>query len=250
MILRKGMWIAAGALATLVVAGIAVYSLSNRSGAPQPPAATTPPAETAAPEATAATGAPETPAAATATPPAGTEPDALALYSDDKILGSAEAPITVIEYASLTCPHCASFDTDTFPKVKENYIDKGLVRFVYRDFPLDGAALRAALLARCVPDERYFNMLQVLFRSQAEWGGSPDPIKALGQIGRTAGLSQEKVDACLGNQAELDKILLRRQEAESKYQVDSTPTFVINGEKHAGALPYEEFDTILKGKLP
>jgi protein-disulfide isomerase len=250
--LRKQVWIAGGGLAVLVAAGVAAFAVSERSEAP-PPAAGIPAATAAADSpASAAAGGAGAPAASTQTQLAQADPEAPALYPDDKVLGSVEAPVTVIEYASLTCPHCAHFDADTFPRIKENYIDTGLVRFVYRDFPLDGAALHAALLAHCVPQERYFNMLEVLFRSQAEWASSDEEatIKALSRIGRTAGLNQEKLDACFGNQAETERILLRMQEAESRYQVRSTPSFIINGQKVTGSLPYDEFDEILKGALP
>jgi protein-disulfide isomerase len=247
--LRRQVVVAGIGLAVLIAAGAGVYAWSvSREPAPPVPATTT----TQAAESTAAE---STPAPAGTTEPSGaqtaqTEADGAALYPDDKILGSADAPVTMIEYASLTCPHCAHFHDETLPQIKANYIDKGLVRLVYRDFPLDGPALKAALLAHCVADERYFAMLDVLFRSQRDWGASADPTKALAQIGRTAGLAQEKIDACLADQAETDKIILRAQEAQASYEVQSTPSFIINGEKVAGSLPYEQFDTILKGKLP
>lgn len=248
MALQRRAVLAGIGLAVLIAAAAGVYAWSV-SREPPPPAAaetTTQTAETTAEPAPA----PSATAGPSAAQTAQTEPGGAALYPDDKILGSADAPITMIEYASLTCPHCAHFHEETLPQIKANYIDKGLVRLVYRDFPLDGAALKAALLAHCVADERYFAMLDVLFRSQNEWGASADPVKALSQIGRTAGLAQERIDACLSDQAETDKIILRAQEAQTKYQVQSTPSFIINGEKTAGSLPYEQFDTILKGKLP
>ncbi|MGE3304184.1 MAG: DsbA family protein [Hyphomonadaceae bacterium] len=169
---------------------------------------------------------------------------------DDRILGSADAPITIIEYASLTCPHCAAFATQTLPQVKSAYIDQGLARLVYRDFPLDRVALKGSLLARCVPNERYFAMIDVLFHSQGEWARADDPVAALAQIGRTAGLDQATIDKCLNDEAETDKIIAEIQAAQDEFQIDSTPTLIINGVKHPGALSFEQLETIFKDLLP
>lgn len=179
--------------------------------------------------------------------PAADQPE---IRPDDRILGNADAPVTIIEYASLTCPHCAAFATQTLPQVKTTYIDQGLARLVFRDFPLDRVALKASLLARCVPDDRYFAMLDVLFRSQNDWAGSTDPLTALAQIGRTAGLDQAKVDACLNDQAETDKIVAGIQAAQDEFKISSTPTLIINGVTHAGALSFEQMEAILKDLLP
>lgn len=173
-----------------------------------------------------------------------------ALYDDDRALGSAEAPVTIIEYASLTCPHCATFHRETLPALKTQYIDQGLVRLVYRDFPLNKPALQASLLALCVAPERYFSMIEVLYRSLDEWTAVPDPAVALGQIGRTAGLDQGAIDSCLADESETDRIIARAQEARDRYGVDSTPTFLVNGAKHSGTLSIQQFDTILKAHLP
>ncbi len=172
------------------------------------------------------------------------------IHPDDRILGSADAPITIIEYASLTCPHCAAFHQESLPQVKAGYIDEGLVRLVFRDFPLDRVALKASLLARCMPQERYFAMLDVLFRSQGEWARAADPVAALAQIGRTAGLDQTTVDGCLNDEAETDKIIAGIQTAQDEFQVDSTPTLIINGVKHPGGLSFEQLETIFKDLLP
>ena len=172
------------------------------------------------------------------------------IHADDKILGSPEAPVTVIEYASLTCPHCAAFHNISLPRIKSELIDKGLVRLVYRDFPLDQVALRAALLARCAPDERYFNLLDVLFRTQSDWAESTDPAGALAQIGRTAGMSQVTIDGCMADEARVDRIAAGYQEAQTGFDVRSTPTFIINGEKHQGVLAFEDVEKIVKGLAP
>jgi protein-disulfide isomerase len=172
------------------------------------------------------------------------------IQPDDRIMGSADAPVTIIEYASLTCPHCAAFHTKTLPEVKSTYIDEGLARLVFRDFPLDRVALKASLLARCVPDERYFAMLGVLFSTQDDWARAADPQAALTQIGRTAGLDQATIDACLSNEAETDEIIAGIQAAQDEFKINSTPTLVINGTVHPGALTFEQMEEILKDLLP
>ncbi|MEX0697470.1 MAG: DsbA family protein [Dongiaceae bacterium] len=190
------------------------------------------------------------PAVETSPPAAPTQAGLPEIHADDKILGSPEAPVTMIEYASLTCPHCASFHMISLPRIKSEFIDKGLVRLVYRDFPLDQVALRAALLARCAPDERYFSLLDVLFRTQSDWAESTDPAGALAQIGRTAGMSQATIDGCMTDQARVDRIAVGYQEAQAGFDVRSTPTFIINGEKHSGALAFEDVEKIVKGLAP
>ena len=172
------------------------------------------------------------------------------LYDDDMILGKPDAPVTIIEYASLTCPHCAHFAATTFPKIKKELIDTGKVRWVYRDFPLDRLALRAALLAHCMPKEQYFATIDVLFGSQNEWAGAPDPNAALGQIGRTAGLDQPTIEKCLGDKAGVDKIVARLQEGEQRYTLKSTPTFIINGKSESGDMDYDTFYNLIKDLLP
>jgi protein-disulfide isomerase len=172
------------------------------------------------------------------------------LYDDDMILGKADAPVTIIEYASLTCSHCAHFAANTFPKVKAELIDTGKVRWVFRDFPLDRLALRGALLAHCMPKEQYFATLEVLFASQNEWAAAADPNAALGQIGRTAGLDQPTIEKCLSDKAAIDKIVARIQEGEQRYNLKSTPTFIINGKAESGDMDYDTFFNLVKDLLP
>jgi protein-disulfide isomerase len=168
------------------------------------------------------------------------------LTSSDHVLGKADAPVTIFEYASLTCPHCAAFDQETLPIVEKNWIDTGKAKLVFRDFPLDGVALRAAMVARCAPPERYFGFIDALFKTQDSWGLSKDLSAALGRIAKLGGMSQEKVDACLKDQSLADKIVAERAAAEQQYGVDSTPTFFINGTKLVGDQPYSEFEKALK----
>ncbi len=161
----------------------------------------------------------------------------------DRVLGDPNAPVTILDYSSMTCPHCATFHTETLPKIKEAYIDTGKAKLVFRDFPFDQAALRASMLARCAPAERYFPLLDVLFKSQAQWSRAADPAKALSQYGKLAGMSQAAIDACFADQALADGILKGRLAGQSEHKVESTPTFILNdgAERISGAQPFEVF---------
>lgn len=165
---------------------------------------------------------------------------------DERIMGQADAPITIIEYASLTCPHCARFHDETLPQIKKDWIETGRARLVYRDFPLDGLALRAAALAECLEGDQYFGFLDALFRGQQRWARAQDPMGALAQLARLAGLDQQTFDACVSDNAKLDTILRERQEGESAFGVNSTPTFIVNGRKVEGALAPKQFEKTLE----
>jgi protein-disulfide isomerase len=169
---------------------------------------------------------------------------------DDRILGKADAPITIFEFASLTCPHCADFDKETMPKVKEEWIDTGKARLVFRDFPFDKAALRAAMLARCAPADRYFGFLDVLFSNQRSWALAKDTDQALERIGRLGGISADQFQSCMQDEKLTDRIVAMRVQAEKEYGVDSTPTFFVNGTKVLGAQPYDEFVKALTAAAP
>jgi protein-disulfide isomerase len=180
----------------------------------------------------------------------GTDPDGSRanepeVFPDEHILGSPDAPITIIEYSSLTCPHCASFHETTLPKLKETWIANGKAKLVYRHFPLDRLALGAALVANCLDGDRYFNFIEVLFRRQDRWAGAEDPVAELGQLATMAGIDREKFDVCLKDEAELNRILERRQKGEAEFGISSTPTFIINGRKVQGAVSFEEFNKLL-----
>lgn len=172
------------------------------------------------------------------------------VVAQDKILGSPEAPVTIIEYASLTCPHCARFHTETLPKLKTDWIDTGKARLVFRDFPLDGAALGAAALAHCAPPDRYFAMLELLFERQSEWAVEGEWRERVTQLAGVAGMDKASVDACLDDQARKDAIVQRAEEAQAKHAVESTPSFVINGRKLSGALPIERFAEVIEDVQP
>ena len=168
----------------------------------------------------------------------------------DMALGKPDAPVTVIEYASMTCPHCARFHAETLKAFKEKYVDTGKVRLIFREFPFDGLALRASMLARCAGAERYFPMLDVLFQQQNQWTRAKDPMAALGQIGRLAGVSPQKFEACMQSEELQNAVVQNRLEGQEKHKVESTPTFVVDGEKHSGALTLAQLDEILAKKLP
>ena len=176
----------------------------------------------------------------------------------DMILGDAKAPVTIIEYASMTCPHCAHFEETTFPELKKRYIDTGKVRYIAREFPLDTLAAAASMLARCAstadgptPDpKKYFAMVETLFRQQATWAVEK-PLPPLLAIAKQAGFTEKTFDACLADQKLLDGIDKVRQRAVDKFKVQSTPSFFINGTLTAGALSIDEMskliDPLLKG---
>lgn len=152
----------------------------------------------------------------------------------DMVLGKAEAPITIVEYASLTCPHCAAFHADVLPTLKTEYLDTGKAKLIFRDFPLDQLAFAGAVLARCGGPEKYYTFLSVLFAQQRQWAASSDPKAALTQIGRLGGISSEQFEKCLQDKALGDYILNSRLEGNQKHGVNSTPTLIINGKAEAG----------------
>jgi len=170
--------------------------------------------------------------------------------SPDRVLGKAEAPVTIIEYASLTCPHCAAFEAETLPKIRAEWIDTGKAKLIFRDFPFDNSAFQAAVLARCADPDKFYGFIDVLFKSQANWGHSKDPGASLIQIGKLGGVTEARFKSCQEDKALTDGILNGRLYAEQVLKVDSTPTFFINGKKLAGALPYDKFNEALKGGTP
>lgn len=175
----------------------------------------------------------------------------LVLYPDDMIIGKPDAPLTVIEYASLTCPHCANFHEQHLPVIRAKYIDTGKVRLVYRNFFWDKAALDAATLATCAGPEKYFAFISVLFQQQNTWAKSKDHLLELKKIGKFGGVSESQFDSCLKDSKIIDTLLERRKEGTEKYQVDSTPTFILNGKKlDSHGMTPEEFasfvDPLLK----
>ncbi len=167
------------------------------------------------------------------------------LTPEDRVLGNADAPVTIFEYASLTCPHCAAFDQQTLPKIKEAWIDSGKAKLVFRDFPLDGVALKGAVLAHCAPPERFYGFIDVLFRDQANWAHGGDPDQALERIAKLGGVGGEQYDKCKKDDGLQKQIIAERLAGEKEYGVASTPTFFINGTKIEGNQPYAAFEKAL-----
>jgi protein-disulfide isomerase len=165
------------------------------------------------------------------------------------IHGDKNAKVTVIEYASLTCPHCAAFAQTVWPEVKKNYVDTGKIKFVFRDYPLDGLAMSGALLARCAPDDRGKKMIEMMFKNQLEWVRAPAPIEPLKQYAQLAGMTPADVDACLKNTVMLKTIKDEQEKATSLYKVQSTPTFYVGDEKVDGEMSYAAFAKIIDKQL-
>jgi protein-disulfide isomerase len=176
----------------------------------------------------------------------------------DMAIGDEKAPVTIIEYASMTCPHCAHFAEATYPDLKKRYIDTGKVRFIFREFPLDQLAAAGFMLARCAsqsgvkapgptvaaaggPSEKYFAMVETLFAKQREWVVQK-PLQPLFNIAKQAGFSEQSFNECLKNQQVLDGIEEVRQKAVKTFKVQSTPTFFINGKRVAGAMSIEDLE--------
>jgi protein-disulfide isomerase len=233
----------------LSMAALSATALLAACSDDAPKAASTPeqPATPAAPAT------PATPAApAVAAPAAQGSVDMAKLLQPgvlpEQVLGKADAPVTIVEYASMTCPHCAHFHATTLPEIKTKYIDTGKARLIMREFPFDPRAEAGFMLARC-SNEKYFPMIDVLFKQQNNWARAEDAQAALLQISKLAGFSQESFTACLTNQKLLDDIRAVRTRGADEFKVDSTPTFFVNGDKYAGALTVGELSAIIDSKL-
>ena len=151
----------------------------------------------------------------------------------DIVLGSDKAPVTIIEYASMTCPHCAHFSTDTFPELQKRYIDTGKVRYIFREFPLDPLSAAGFMLARCAGKDKFMPVVETLFAKQPDWMVQK-PIEPLRAIAKQFGFTEQSFDQCLANQHVLDGIQEVRDRAAEKLGVNSTPTFFVNGQKLTG----------------
>ena len=165
----------------------------------------------------------------------------------DETLGKPDAPITIIEYASLTCSHCAEFEDKVWPQLTKDWLDTGKAKLVYRDYVWDPMAEAAAMISHCAGHDRYFPFVKTFFHSQANWLHSAQPLDSLKNIAKLGGMSGDKVDACLQDKTLLNQILARKDEAEKLYSVHSTPTFVINGKVYDSVSPdYQSFVQLLK----
>ena len=218
---RRNLMIGAGAVALAVLGGIA-YFAANRSGDD-----------------------------ADARRPAGPISAAELMAAGplaEQAQGAADAPVTIVEYASATCPHCAHFHLTTFPELKKRYIDTGKVRFVFREFPLDPVATGAFMLARCAGNDRYFALLDLLFHEQRQWAVN-NPLPPLFNVVKQAGFTQESFNACLADRQLRDGVEKTGQRAADRFGVRSTPTFFINGNVVRGSFEVEDLDKVIEPYL-
>ena len=165
----------------------------------------------------------------------------------DLVEGKADAPVTIIEYASMTCPHCANFHKTTYAALKTKYIDTGKVRFIFREFPLDELAVAASMLARCAGKDdgaRAMALIDVLFASQDKWA-TRNPVPQLQQIGKQAGITEKAFDECMKDQKLYDNILAMRERGSKEYKVESTPTLFVNGKMVKGGVSIEELEKLM-----
>lgn len=167
----------------------------------------------------------------------------------DMVLGSETAPVTIIEYASLTCSHCKNFEETTFPELKKRYIDTGKVRYIFREFVLNEVDMLAIALARCVGKDAYFPFVKTLYEKQQQWAVE-NPVAPLLAITKQAGFTEEKFRQCASNQPVIQAIEVQRRRAEDKFGVDSTPTFFVNGEKVTGVISIKDMEELIKPYLP
>ena len=181
--------------------------------------------------------------------PAKEDAAAASFSLEDIIDGKADAPVTIYEYSSFTCPHCANFHQSVYPTLKKKYIDKGKVKVIFRAFPLDPLAAAASMLTRCVDKENYYAFINLLFKQQKSWAYSDSPVDSLRKISLQAGLSSESFDKCLTNQKLLDGILKIKDTAAKVLEINSTPTFDVNGEIIRGGMPLKDFEKLIRDKL-
>ena len=167
----------------------------------------------------------------------------------DRALGDANAPVKIVEYMSMTCPHCAHFHNTTFEEIKKKYIDTGKVYFIIREFPFDPRAAAAFMLARCAPEQQYYPFVSMLFKQQQTWATAQDARAALLQMSKLAGFSQETFEACLTNQKLLDDVNATMQRGATEFGVNSTPTFIINGKRYAGDMSVESMSALVDSLL-
>jgi protein-disulfide isomerase len=162
---------------------------------------------------------------------------------DDLVIGDANAPITMIEYSSLSCPHCARFAKDVMPRIKKDFVDTGKVKFIPRDFPLNKPALQAALFAHCTSPMLFYGISEQLFKTQDQWL-TDNATDALAQIAATAGMDRTKFDACLANKDAEAKIVATSKAGQDAFGINATPTFIVNGIKLEGEQSYDDLKAL------
>ena len=168
---------------------------------------------------------------------------------EEKSLGTPDAPIKMIEFASLTCGHCARFHNEVMPAIKEKYINNGKIFFIYKDFPLDKFALKASIISRCSGNKNYFSFLDVFYKKQSSWTRSQDPFKSLLKIAKIGGLKDEEIKVCVGNKSIEDGLLKDRLQSSKKYDITATPTIYLNGKKYTGDLTLEALELKINSLL-
>ncbi|WP_244630932.1 DsbA family protein [Aureimonas sp. ME7] len=210
-------------------------------------------AQTEATAPAASASAPKTnPSAATAPEPQGKADVAKLMASQalpDVVIGNADAPVTIIEYASMTCSHCRDFHSESYPAIKADYLDTGKAKLILREFPFDPRALGAFMLARCAGDDKRTAMVDVLFDQQREWAGAENASVALLKIAQLAGMTQDQFTACLQDTELQGKIVAVQKAGQDEFGVNATPTFFINGDKYAGALSADEMAAVIEKHL-
>ena len=167
----------------------------------------------------------------------------------DMTMGDPDAPVTIIEYSSLTCPHCASFHTETWPELEEKYVETGQVRLIFREVYFDQLGLWSSMIARCAGEAPFFGYVTEFLERQQEWARADDPVAEIRRIGRLGGLSEERVRQCLTDEDLLRHLVERYQENATEDEVTSTPTFIINGDKFSGAMGVERFSELIEERL-
>ena len=166
----------------------------------------------------------------------------------EKVLGSEDAPVTVVEYASMTCPHCARFHRETYEAFREKYVDSGQAKLIFREFPLNAPAYAAAMIARCAPADRFFDVVDAYFMEQDAWLSSSDLRAATFAIAQPFGFTEASFDACVSNQALFEGIEAVKERGVG-FGVQGTPTFFINGKRMGGALSLEQLDAEIEPLL-
>ena len=164
----------------------------------------------------------------------------------DNVMGKEDAPYTIVEYSSMTCPHCADFHKNVLPEVKKKYIDTGKAKYIIREFPLDNVAAAAFMLARCVDQTKYFDFVDLLYTNQEEWAFGGNPLPGLQKFSKQIGFTEERFNACLADEKILNYIEATRNKANTTFGVRATPTFFINGKKLNG-VAITEFDKVMGG---
>ena len=166
----------------------------------------------------------------------------------DLIVGNESAPVTIIEYSSLTCPHCSDFHKKVLPVIKREFVDTNKVRLVYRDFPLDQWALRASIIARCAGPKRRYRFIQIFFLQQEQWT-SGDPAAGLVALAKLGGLTTSSLEKCLSDEQMIDSVIKERLAATKQFAIRSTPTIIVNGDLYSGGLDIEQLRSVIEEKL-